>query len=62
MKRRTRPIPGYKARRLAREFEREVAERILTQFERDIEMCKAIVAGSHLGGEYLRQIDVPQVH
>jgi hypothetical protein len=53
MKRRARPIPDYKARRLAAEFERQVAE-----FERQVaERIRAL-----LYVEHLRQSDTPQVH
>ena len=57
MKRRERPIPDYKARRLAREFERQVAERILKATEATLKTAKAIFAGSHFGGDYLRGDD-----
>jgi hypothetical protein len=59
MKRRERPIPDYKARRLAAEFERQVAERIAAQVLADIETAKAMLAGGYYGSPL---VVGPQVH
>ena len=60
MKRRERPIPDYKARRLARELEREVAERIAAECDQHLWLIKQTLCATFppIG----RPSDAPQVH